>query len=150
MSSAPSDPGRPAPLPPRTLCRRSDDLSETALRVIAQQVAVELVLADLRHRPAGQHFRHPGVVVRVVVDDLSQGHLAIRLTHAELRRHLHAPLVVADLLYDVVERSVGHDEHVLLGHDLARFLLDEMFGGAPRVATTRGTTVRPAGFEPAA
>ena len=40
----------------------------------------------------------------------------IGLAPREARRHLHRPLVVPDLGDDVVEGSVGENEHLCLGH----------------------------------
>ncbi len=68
------------------------------------------------HGATGKHVRHPGVVVGVVGDDFAQSDRPVGRAGGEARGHLHAPLVVADLCDDGVERPVGAHEHGGLLH----------------------------------
>ena len=93
-----------------------DDGVEAPLRVLAQEVAVELVLAGFLHRPPGEHVGDPGVVVGVVVDDLPQIRGVVPVGPQEIGRHQHLPLVLGDLVDHPVQRAVRQHEDVGLVH----------------------------------
>ena len=82
---------------------------------VTEQVAVELVLAGLIDGASGEHVGDPGVVERVVIDDAREG-TGAAVPARKARRHGHLPLVVSNLLHDVVERVIGEDEDIFLVH----------------------------------
>ena len=89
------------------------DRGEGGRGVPAEQVPVVRVCADLLHRPSGDQVRHPGVVVGVGGDQLTQRRLPVG-SAADVRRDRHFPLSGADLPDHPVQLPVGQDEDVLL------------------------------------